>query len=225
MRILIIDNNIEVECWGSRELRVCASRAPGATVWVRRAPEEDLPSDPAFFDRIIVSGSKTSAMETAPWISKLHSFLKKAIDLKTPTLGVCYGHQVLVRVLGGVELMRKAEKPEVGWTQIQILQDSLLLKGLPREFISFSSHFQEVSGLPSGFKCVAQSERCGIQAFESESAALFGIQFHPERDLQGAEDTFKKYKKHELLPPLPGRSHYDPKIAQIIFDNFFKLKR
>lgn len=195
MKILVIDNTIDPTSWGSRELVRFGALIPGASVFVRRAPEGDLPSSPAGFDRVIVSGSKTAATEDAPWISRLHEFILRTIDSGKPFLGVCYGHQSLVRALGGKETVQRAAVPEFGWTQIEIVETSPLFKGLGSAFYSFSSHFDEVCRLPNGMRRLAQSEACGIQACQIEDQPVFGIQFHPEKNLQEAELTLLERKR------------------------------
>jgi GMP synthase-like glutamine amidotransferase len=224
MRILIIDNNIDPHFWGAGELRALAAKTPGATVWVRRAPTEDLPRDPTGFDRIIVSGSRTSAMDSSPWVLKLHEFLKKALNERKPMLGVCYGHQALVRVIGGDELMRSAEQPELGWTEIEVVDGARLFEGLPKRFHTFSSHFQEVAALPPGLKLTTRSERCQIQGFEMADAPVFGVQFHPERGIECAKDSMERYVRQGhgklLLRPKESEKLYDPTVAEIIFRNF-----
>jgi GMP synthase (glutamine-hydrolysing) len=227
MKILIIDNNIDPDCWGSRDLCRLAIQTPGATVQVRRAPHEDLPKSPETFDKIIVSGSKTSAMEDAVWIEGLVQFIKRAIDLKKPFLGVCYGHQVLNRALGGKELVRKASEPEFGWTQIRQLDEpSPLFRNIANSFYSFSAHYDEVSQLPSGMRKLASSEACDIQACQLEKLPIFGIQFHPEKNLSEALRILSVRKKTKdpkvLLHPNRSEELYNPKLGEIIFSNFIQ---
>ncbi|MEO5970008.1 MAG: type 1 glutamine amidotransferase [Bdellovibrionia bacterium] len=226
MKILIIDNNIDPGCWGSEDLRKCAKLAPDATIVTRRAPQNDLPSSPAGFDRIIVSGSKTSALEEAPWVESLIEFTQSAINSGKPYLGVCFGHQILARSLGGKKAVGKAAAPEFGWSQIKILESSDLMKGLEGSFYSFSAHQEEVCQLPQGMKKLAESELCSIQACQLENKPVFGIQFHPEKGIEEAEKVFidkRKVKKLELLNSKRSAELYNPKIAEIIFSNFFKL--
>src|SRR4051794_34358272 len=117
VKILIVDNTVERDSWGSPELCRLSRLAAGAWIHVRRAPERDLPASPAGFDRIILSGSKTSALAEAPWIEKLFEFIRSAIDLHIPFLGVCYGQQALARALGGMHSVRKSAEPEFGWSE------------------------------------------------------------------------------------------------------------
>lgn len=227
MRILVIDNTIDVTSWGSADLREQAVRAGGATVTVRRAPEADLPSSPQSFDRIIVSGSKTSCLARAPWISELESFVGAALDLGKPILGVCYGHQILARVLGGMDFVRKAARPEIGWTEIHKLGESPLLAGLPDTFTSFSSHHEEIAQLPPGARPLARSRDCAIQGFQLENRPVFGIQFHPEKSIAGAEEIFSHYRKKAPSVPLLGagqsRRRYQASVGETIFRNFLSF--
>jgi GMP synthase-like glutamine amidotransferase len=227
MRVLIIDNTIDPTSWGSYELAKYGKLVPGATLHVRRAPHDDLPKSPEGWDRIIVSGSKTSAMEDAPWIERLLEFIRRSIDMKKPYLGVCYGHQSLVRALGGKDRVRLAAQNEHGWTKINIHQDSALTQGLPQEFYSYSSHYDEVFSLPQGMKRLASSEDCEIQACQLENRPVFGIQFHPEKTGDDAKKSLgehlKKGTPKRLLHPKETDKLYKPEIGETIFGNFFKL--
>jgi GMP synthase (glutamine-hydrolysing) len=227
MKILILDNNIDRDSWGASDLRDYAKKTTGATVYVRRPPQGDLPRDPKLFDRIIVSGSKTSVLEDAPWIESLHEFIRKTVNGNQPFLGVCYGHQSLIRSLGGKEDVGLSLEPEFGWTQVELVNESPLFKGLPKKFYSYSSHFDEVKKLPQGILRLAQSKDCQIQACQLEKKPIFGIQFHPEKSLLEAEKALAERKKtgkpKKLLFPRQGKKYYDPKVAEKIFENFFSL--
>jgi GMP synthase (glutamine-hydrolysing) len=225
VRLLIIDNNIDHDSRGAPDLRREAA-ASGATVHVRRAPEGDLPADPAPFDRILVSGSKTSALADAPWITSLLEFIRRAIDQGKPFLGVCYGHQALVRALGGVESVRRGRESEIGWTRIERLGDGgPLFAGLPDTFYTFSSHVEEVARLPDGMKRLARSELCEIQACQLGDRPVFGIQFHPEKNGDDAEKTFAHWRREGTGPLLRAADTsklYDPAVGATLFGNFFR---
>ena len=176
------------------------------------------------FDRILVSGSKTSASESAPWIDQLLEFIRRAADFKIPFLGVCFGHQMLARAFGGVGSVRKAKSPEFGWVEIQTEATSPLMAGLPVRFHSFAAHFDEVGELPSGFKVLARSEVCAIQACQLSDLPIYGIQFHPEKTWETAEKLLIDREKFgEPVPFLnrkQGRLLYKDEIADRIFNNF-----
>ena len=226
MKILVIDNAIDLGFWGGSDFRRYARLIPEATWFVRRAPEADLPADPSDFDRIIVSGSRTSILDQAHWIDQLSGFLKRAIENSQPVLGVCYGHQLIARAYGGMESVGRSKTPEFGWTEIVQTEKNELFDGLPDRFYSFSSHFDEVQRLPSGFVPFAKSDRCGIQAYRLKDKPTYGIQFHPEKDLQSAERIFVEMDKHDKKPPLfhrkESRKLYRPEVAEVILRNFLR---
>jgi GMP synthase (glutamine-hydrolysing) len=134
MQILIIDNNIMKESWGSKELAQFAAKTAGATVHVRRAPQSDLPNDLSRFDRVVISGSMTAATDQHPWVHELDEKIRRYAGLGKPILGVCYGHQTLARCLGGVDYVSKKTSAEFGWTRIEQTAPSDLLKDLPKIF-------------------------------------------------------------------------------------------
>jgi GMP synthase-like glutamine amidotransferase len=118
MKILIVDNNLMRDSWGADDLARVFRRVSGAETRVRRAPHNDLNIDPTRFDRIILSGSLTGAADQAPWIEQLDLLIQKTVDRGVPLLGVCYGHQSLVRALHSRENVRRARLTEYGWTKI-----------------------------------------------------------------------------------------------------------
>jgi GMP synthase (glutamine-hydrolysing) len=230
MRILIVDNNIDPTFWGSSDLRRFAVRRAGAVVETRRAPHGDLPADRAAlaaYDRIVVSGSMTAALDEAPWIANLDALLRRALDLKKPLLGVCYGHQRLAAVLGGTRLLARSKTPEFGWTHIEVTGPSRLFAGLGDRFYSFSSHFDEVAAPPPGTRVCARSETCAVQAYEVQGAPAFGIQFHPEKTLEEGEATLAarraKGTPPVLLNPDAGHRLFDSAVGEKLFENFFGL--
>jgi GMP synthase-like glutamine amidotransferase len=224
MRVLIIDNTIDPRFHGSDDLRRSVREHLGTTSWVRRAPDADLPSSPAGFDAIVVSGSLTSALDRSPWVMHLEAFVRKAVEMKKPYLGVCFGHQILARALGGG--VKTGGLAEYGWTEIHQLEENALLKGLPQSFFTFSSHQDEVSSLPKGFRWTAKSQRCAIQMIEAENHPTFGIQFHPEKSLQECEESLKEKAKESPQVPLldaqKSKVRFNPDVGSQIFGNFFR---
>jgi len=227
MRVLLIDNNILPEYWGAQDIARYQSLVPGSLFTVRRAPQNDLPRSLTHFDKVIVSGSLTSILDDAPWIDSLEILIRTALNESKPTLGICYGHQMLARTLFGKDSIGKAPQSEYGWTSIQKKEDSILFKNISNQFYSFSSHNDEVRWLPETCAILAQSDRCKIQAFQVRNQPAFGIQFHPEKHPIEAQKTFLERKKKGLgkdyLNPHRDFDLYDPKIAETIFTNFLSL--
>jgi GMP synthase-like glutamine amidotransferase len=226
MKVLIIDNTRDQDCWGSSDLRSFVTKSSDRTAFVRRAPENDLPKSIREYDRIILSGSRTSCLEEGAWISNLDELLKEALRESKPILGVCYGHQALNRILGGRKILRRGELGEFGWTEIEVVERAPLFEGLPDRFWSFSSHYEEVAELPKGMRLLAKSDRCAIQACRLEDLPVYGIQFHPEKDLPSTEKSIEGWKKEgrkEILRVKDGSKLFNPKVGDRIFENFLAV--
>lgn len=227
MNVLLLDNTRLRSFWGSSDLaRSIFEGGVEVTLHTRRPPHGDCPTDPAQFDRIVVSGSLTSALEETPWVKTLEVFLMRAIEKRIPTLGICFGHQMLGRCLGGIQAVRKAHQLEMGWSLIRQTAEHPLLKNLPKSFRSFSSHYDEVCALPSDALNTASSDLCEVQAFYLKDRPIYGLQFHPERNVEEAEKTFLGHLRSGHRDPLIGKGKsktlYDPRISQEIFRAFIK---
>lgn len=223
MKVLIIDNTQDRNCWGSADLKRFVTTSPDRTAFVRRAPQGDLPDSIRGYDRIILSGSRSSCLSDDPWVTKLDHLLREALSENRPILGVCYGHQALARVLGGNKCLGKGSRGEFGWTEIEVLTPNPLFQGLPKKFWSFSSHYEEVSALPPGMKILARSKDCAIQASQLGERPVYGIQFHPEKDLTDTTKSFNEWKSDRLknVSFMTSRQElYNAEVGSKIFGNF-----
>ena len=99
---------------------------------------------------------------------------------QVPTLGVCFGHQVIATALAGRQAVRWSAEPEIGWDDIDVLDEEPILRGLAPGFRTFLSHHEEVAPGTPGLRTLARSRRCEVQALAVEGAPLYGVQFHAE---------------------------------------------
>lgn len=227
MNLLVIDNNLDQDCWGSKDIVRLSAKIPGIFITTRRGPHQDLPATSKQFDRLVISGSRASILEDSEWAEGLDDLIRAYVDSGKPVLGVCYGHQAIARALLGKGSVRKSAVPEYGWTRLRIKESSRVFSGLPAEFFSFSSHREEVSSLSSDFRVTVSSEGCEIQGFEMTQKPVFGIQFHPEKTLEEAQKTilgWKKKKQLGLLMPHDGSKIFDATLGDKLFANFLNLK-
>jgi GMP synthase (glutamine-hydrolysing) len=102
---------------------------------------------------------------------------RRVFDLGVPVLGICYGFQLMVHVLGGK--VRSADKREYGHAQVEVKHGSQLLDGLPRTLNVWMSHGDEAVELPAGFHLTATSSNA-MAAIENLERKLWAVQFHPE---------------------------------------------
>lgn len=224
--VLLIDNTIDTPWDLGLELR----RYLPASIQVRRAPQEDLPSSIENWSHVILSGSKTSIFDSSSWVKKLLKFLEKIIESHIPLLGICYGHQCIARLFHGLSSVQRSSLPEVGWGNVHMQHTKnspLPFRDLPPIFSPFQYHFEEVKSLGPEFSILGSSERCPIQAYAHHANPIYGIQFHPERTWAEGEKVLHA-KRNELhkdcfFTKEETLFNYDENIAKIIFSNFCRL--
>jgi GMP synthase (glutamine-hydrolysing) len=98
-------------------------------------------------------------------------------ELGVPTLGICYGMQLMAQDLGG--LVERTGVSEFGKTDVTA-EGGALFANLPPEQTAWMSHRDSVTAPPEGARVVASSPAAPIAAFEDPERALYGVQFHPE---------------------------------------------
>ncbi len=160
----------------------------------------DLPTDqcghpvPTDLDNIhgvITLGGTQNVGDPHPWMAKELDFLKAAHEAQLPLFGICLGHQLIARALGGE--IGKMDTPEAGFCPVDIQvpgQTHPILAGMPWRHHQFQTHAHEVKALPAGATLLASSDKCKVQAFTA-GVRTFGFQFHMELD-RPAIDTFLK---------------------------------
>ena len=119
--------------------------------------------------------------EMEEWSKRTAVWLPGIVRASIPTLGICYGHQLLAIALGG-EAGDNPNGREFGTVAIRktrSAENDLLFGYLPETFKAHVSHTQSVLKLPAGAHCLAFSEKESVHAFFAEPYA-WGIQFHPE---------------------------------------------
>jgi GMP synthase (glutamine-hydrolysing) len=98
-------------------------------------------------------------------------------ELGIPTLGICYGAQLLALELGG--RVDRTDAGEYGKVAMRTTGGKLFT-ALPEEQTAWMSHRDTVVAPPNGAEIVATSEHTPVAAFEDNTNKLYGVQFHPE---------------------------------------------
>ena len=100
-------------------------------------------------------------------------------DAGVPIFGICYGHQVLVKELGGT--VERTGAAEYGGTPLRVLAaGGRLLSGLGPELSVWMSHGDTSTAAPAGFTVTARTETTPAAAVEDAERGFYGVQFHPE---------------------------------------------
>jgi GMP synthase (glutamine-hydrolysing) len=125
---------------------------------------------------IVLSGS------SAPWAAHDPAALDRLGELVSesarPVLGICAGMQLLGRFAGS--RIEHAADPEIGELEVEVLEHDGLLRDAGERPRVFQYHTDELVDLPAGFRLLATTVRCRVQAMACEERGWWGTQFHPE---------------------------------------------
>ena len=166
--ILILD-------FGSQYTQLIARRLRELSVYCEILPFSSPPQalEGDHVRGIILSGGPESVYaEGAPHCDDA------VFDLPVPTLGVCYGMQLMAKALGSD--VRPADHREYGHAIVACKNGSLLFKDVNRELRVWASHGDRIESLPEGFHLTASSDAAPVAAFEDSRRGRYGVQFHPE---------------------------------------------
>ena len=148
---------------------------------------------------IILTGGPNSCYEVgAP------SCTRELFELGIPVLGLCYGAQLMMHVLGGT--VTKAPVQEYGKTEVKVDTSSPLFTEVSSTTICWMSHSDYILKAAPEFDIVAHTADCPVAAAQNKEKNLYAIQFHPEvlhtqegskmlfnfvRNICGCEGTWK----------------------------------
>ena len=123
---------------------------------------------------IILTGGPNSVFEkdsaTAP---------KELFEIGVPILGLCYGAQLMMHVLGGV--VDHAPEREYGKTPLTVDDaESPIFKSVPKISIVWMSHNDYIKTPAAGFHITSHTDNCPVASAENPAQKLYAVQFHPE---------------------------------------------
>ena len=122
---------------------------------------------------IILTGGPNSCYE-----ADSPTYAKELFEMGIPVLGLCYGAQLMMHILGGK--VERADVREYGKTEVFVDKTSLLFGDVSEKTICWMSHFDYISKIAPGFRITAHTADCPTAAAECQEKGLYAIQFHPE---------------------------------------------
>lgn len=131
-------------------------------------------------DALVIFGSGASVHDALPWQETLNAWLLQQFNQGCPTLGICYGHQLIAHLYGGkVEFARADQEKYKGLRKVTFTKKGFWgEQGDDGRFIV--SHREIVRTLPDSFEVMAKSSEVEIEGFKHKQFPIWGIQCHPE---------------------------------------------
>jgi len=152
-----------------RELGVFSEIISHKKVTIRNVKEQNISG-------IVLSGGPLNVYQKNKF-----SFNKNILKLKIPILGICFGHQILSKELGGK--VKQSNYREFGLAEINKVSNSLLTKNFfnkKNKNYVWMSHSDQVAKMPKNFSIVASSKNSKLTIIENVKDKFYGVQFHPE---------------------------------------------
>lgn len=122
---------------------------------------------------IILTGGPNSAYE-----ADSPTYSRELFELGIPVLGICYGSQLMMHLLGGH--VCKAPVREYGKIEVTVDPNSPLFRNVSEKTICWMSHNDYIEQEASGFRITAHTSDCPVAAAEDPQRGLYALQFHPE---------------------------------------------
>ncbi len=122
---------------------------------------------------IILTGGPNSCYEEG-----VPSCREELFELGVPVLGLCYGAQLMMHVLGG--RVCKAPVREYGRVEMMVDTSTRLFHDVTPLTVCWMSHNDYIEKMAPGFRMIAHTADCPVAAAQNTSRDLYAVQFHPE---------------------------------------------
>lgn len=166
-KIVILD-------FGSQTTQLIGRRIRELNIYCEIIPYNKFDSTDTSIIGVILSGSPYSVYDDTALKIDINSVVSKY-----PTLGICYGAQLLSFSFGGrVESTPIREYGRACLSSID--RRNPLFKNVRKESLVWMSHSDTITCIPDNFKIIASTKEVPIAAFQINDSNIFGVQFHPE---------------------------------------------
>ena len=121
---------------------------------------------------IFTGGPNSVYLEDSP------TYTKEIFELGIPVLGICYGAQLMMHLLGGQ--VGTAPVREYGKIEVTVEQSSKMFENVSEKTICWMSHNDYIAKEAPGFEIIAHTSDCPVAAVQNPEKNLYAVQFHPE---------------------------------------------
>ncbi|MGH8634108.1 MAG: type 1 glutamine amidotransferase [Burkholderiales bacterium] len=157
--------------------------AAGFEVDIHWAYGGEFPQSLDPYHAVFLSGSPHGAYETIPFITREHELIVAMAERALPTLGVCFGSQILASALCGRDQIFRRESCEVGYKWLDptpIARSDELMCDLGDRVYMFVWHNDEIRAKHPDMRILATSNLCPNQIWRYRDLPMWGVQGHPE---------------------------------------------
>jgi GMP synthase-like glutamine amidotransferase len=174
MKLLVVDLLAEKKSFGKEGVREVISHFENPEVYLWSPHTKDridygfgkVVDQPIDADFIVITGSRQNVSQWEPWMDEVTELIKTT---KTPLVGICFGHQIIAKALGGKVIKAKSISEFVSSIKYE--------NGV--EVNAVFTHQDHV--VDSGeMEVIASSEHCPIAACQHPTRNIRTVQYHPE---------------------------------------------
>ena len=185
----------------------------GYNVLLLNSQKDFIPTDLISYSGIIILGGPVSVYDNYDYLKDQQKLIKKAVDMKIPTLGVCLGSQLIAEAMGGK--VYPGNLKEIGWHDIEITENGSrdIFNGIATFKNKVFQWHGDTFQLPESAIILAKSDTY-IQAFRINTA--IGIQFHIEVNESMIEEWIRIYSKEIMDLKLDEKNIIPQQKEQII---------
>jgi len=158
--------------------RLFTSVDPTLEFKVWRCLDGEIPNDIDAVDAWLTTGSKYGANDGDAWIESLCGFVRELWVAGKPLVGICFGHQLIAKALGG-EIVKSERGWGVGMSFNRLTERAEWMDPWQEGLDLVVSHQDQVSRLPEGATVLAASDFCPVYVMQVGESFL-GVQGHPE---------------------------------------------
>ena len=158
----------------------------------------EFPSNLETYQAVYLSGSLANPGDPYPWITRLEALLRDCANRGLPTLGSCFGSQILATALCGPDQVFRRKSCALGYADIFLNHsepDDPLLRGLGKSVRMFVWHNIQVKSDHPEMHILGYNTDCSNHVWRYKTLPIWGIQGHPELDPASAWSMFVRYRR------------------------------